>query len=370
MSKNKIQIDGFRMHQAILKEFYLLRDESFSRPPASAYVVYLSLLKQLDLEKNQRGILKEFNLSEYARKLGISYSTLYSGKKWLEKHHFVAELIDSSGFPVLQLKDVEKYNIPEKGNNLNYLIIPHALFETNILAEFVRTSNPEAIELLFSLLNQFRTGLSKMENPKIQAVKQARTMKTLKKQLNKNSKGVRNILSIIEPLFEIKYEGINMKGHQVWINKVWISIKEECVKEESNEFKVDHLIAMLSHELTYFFDWHKIAFKPRDQKDVMISFKQEVINILKHFNDDKNIFDRDKFIKKYFIDCLDKIEEYIDINKKKFKSFKIKSIGAMFRMFFRKNLATALKKLPYEIVHDAKIKEYTLTGITPDRLAL
>ncbi|WP_211705217.1 hypothetical protein, partial [Mycobacterium tuberculosis] len=58
----KVKIDGFKMHQSLLKEFYLLRDQSFERPPASAYVVYLTMLKQLDAEKNQRGILKEYNL--------------------------------------------------------------------------------------------------------------------------------------------------------------------------------------------------------------------------------------------------------------------------------------------------------------------
>ncbi|MDA6151454.1 hypothetical protein OSK18_28640, partial [Escherichia coli] len=60
------------------------------------------------------------------------------------------------------LKDIEKCNNPgvEEGK-LNYLLIPHSLFETNILAELVRTANPEAIELMLSLFNQFRTAMSK-----------------------------------------------------------------------------------------------------------------------------------------------------------------------------------------------------------------
>ncbi|KAB7673132.1 hypothetical protein [Bacillus sp. B1-b2] len=180
MSKNKIAIDGFRMHQAILNEFRFIRDESFSRPTASSYVVYLTMFKQLELENNSRGILREYNLAYWSKKLNISYSTLYSGKCWLEKNHFIKDTIDHAGMPVTILKDVEKYNKPEEGNELNYLIIPSALLETNILAEFVRTSNPEAIELIFSLLNQFRTGFSKMQGDSFESVKMSCTIKTLK----------------------------------------------------------------------------------------------------------------------------------------------------------------------------------------------
>ena len=47
MKESKIRIYGFKMHQAILKEFHFLRDQSFERPPASAYVVYMTMLNQL-----------------------------------------------------------------------------------------------------------------------------------------------------------------------------------------------------------------------------------------------------------------------------------------------------------------------------------
>ena len=72
MKESRIRIDGFRMHHAILKEFHFLRDQSFERPPASAYVVYMTMLNQLQVEQNQRGMLKEYNLSYWAKKLGIS----------------------------------------------------------------------------------------------------------------------------------------------------------------------------------------------------------------------------------------------------------------------------------------------------------
>ncbi len=362
----KVKIDGFRMHQSILKEFHFLRDQSFERPPASAYVVYLTMLKQLAMEKNQRGVLKEFNLSYWAKKLQIPYSSLYSGKLYLEKYHFVKEEIQN-GAAVLVLKDIEKHNNPgaEEGK-LNYLLIPHSLFETNIFAELVRTSNPEAIELMLSLFNQFRTAMSKREDIDLKILRQSRNMSTLKKQLNKNAKRVREVLALLEPLFHIQYEGLQYRGNQVWIRKVWITLKEECVKEQSSEeFKVDNLIAMLSHELTYFLDGHKLKYRPRDQFDIMISFKQEVYDKVK-FIKNNDSFNLEKSIKRYFLDCIDSIGTYINEQRALRSTFRIHSLGALFRKAFRKDFISLLKKIPYELIHDAKVEQFLLTGEKPD----
>ena len=365
--KNKIRIDGFRMHHAILEEFRFLRDESFERPPASAYVVYMTMLNQLQVEQNQRGVLKEYNLSTWAKKLGISYSTLWGGKKFLEDHHFVKEEIHE-GLPVLVLKDVEKYNTPEhNGGVLNYLIIPHALFETNILAEFVRTSNPEGIELLLSLLNQFRTGMSFSNTGEVEKIRQERTMRTLKTQLNKNAKGVRKTLSVLEALFFIEFTGIEIRGKQIWIKKASFSLKPECVEENTDEFNVNSLMAKLSKELSYFLDGHQIKYKPRDQIDVMISFKQEVVNKLNYLMDeDKESFTvRDRFIKDFFLETIDQIGTIIHKEKERKGSFHFYSIGAFFRMAFRNYLPESLRKVSYNLIHEAKVREFSITGQVP-----
>ncbi|MFJ7977928.1 hypothetical protein ACIQZI_19960 [Peribacillus sp. NPDC096379] len=368
MTDSKVRIEGFRMHQAILEEFRFIRDQSSERPPASAYVVYMTMLKQMHIEQNQRGMLKEYNLSTWSKKLGISYSTLWGGKRFLENHHFVKEEI-REGLPVLVLKDVEKYNTPEhNGGVLNYLIIPHALFETNILAEFVRTSNPEGIELLLSLLNQFRTGMSFSKTSEIDKIKQERTMKTLKLQLNKNAKGVRKTLSVLEALFSIEFTGIELRKKQIWIKKVSFTLKEECVEESTDEFNVSPLMAKLSKELTYFFEGHQINYKPRDQIDVMISFKQEVINKLNYLKDDDEIHYtiRDQFIKDFFLETMDQIGAHIHTEKNRKGSFHFYSIGAFFRMAFRKYLLGALNKIPYGLISTAKIREHTITGRIPE----
>jgi hypothetical protein len=366
-SLKKIKINGFRMHQAILKEFHFIRDQSFERPPASAYVVYLTMLKQLDKEKNQRGMLKEYNLSYWAKTLKIPYSSLYSGKQYLVKFRFVEEQIHND-LPVLVLNDIEKLNNPGgmEGGELNYLLIPHALFETNILAEAVRTKNPEAIELILSLFNQFRTAMSKKDSIEINLLRQSRNMATLKKQLNKNAKKVREILSILESLFDIEYEGVQYRGKQLWVRKIWITLKESCVKEQNaEEFKVDHLTAMLSHELTYFLDGNNMKFKPRDQFDIMISFKQEVYDKLKIIKDGEG-FHLEKAVKRYFMQCMDSLEDYIQQQREEHKTFKIHSLGAIFRKTFRHQLSAFLKKIPYELIHEAKVEHYKKTGEYPD----
>lgn len=363
----KIKIDGFPMHQAILKEFHFIRDQSYERPPASAYVVYLSMLKQLDKEKNQRGILKDYNLSYWSKELNIPYATLYSGRKYLEKHNFVKEEIHND-LPVLVLKDIEKYNNPgmEEGK-LNYLLIPHALFKTNILAELVRTSNPEGIELMLSLFNQFRTAMSSRESIELAKLRQARNMSTLKKQLNKNAKKTREILRLLEPLFKIEFDGLEFRGKQIWVKKVWITLREECVREQNEEeFKVAHLTAALSHELIYFLDGLNVKFKPRDQFDVMFSFKQEVYDKVKIIKDDEK-FQLNRFVKKYFLQCADEIGTYIMKKRRETKAFKVNSLGGLFRSVFRNNLGSFLKaEVPYGLLHDAKVDHYVQTGKLPD----
>lgn len=193
-------------------------------------------------------------------------------------------------------------------------------------------------------------------------------MKTLKRQLNKNAKGVRKTLSILEALFSIEFSGIEYRGKQIWIKKVFFSLKPECVKENTDEFNVNSIMAKLSKELIYFLDGHQIKYKPRDQIDVMLSFKQEVINKLNYLLDEDNVSYtmRDQFTKDFFLETIDQVGTHIHKEKQEKGLFQFYSIGAFFRMAFRKYLPSALKKLPYELIHNAKIREYTINGQIPE----
>jgi hypothetical protein len=100
----------------------------------------------------------------------------------------------------------------------------------------------------------------------------------------------------------------------------------------------------------------------------MISFKQEVMKKLNYLvdEDDVNFNTRDRFMKNFFLETMDQIGIHIHMEKQRKGSFRFYSIGAFFRMAFRKYLPGALKKIPYELIHNAKIKEYTLTGQVPE----
>lgn len=374
--KSKFKISGFRMHQYILEQMRLVNEGSY-RFTASAYAVYLSMLYQLHIEKNARGILKEFNLAEWARKLNIPYSTMYDGFKFLERHKFFEERIQD-GYPVLVLRDIEKLNNPQRMKysyigqkegtpTMNYLIIPFALFETNVMAELVHHSCPEGFELIFSLLNQFRTYMSTKNELKSEDLQKDRLMSTLKKKLGKSSaKSVRAVLDILRPLFNIEYEGVEIRGYQIHIKKVWFQLRPECILEESSEeFNINQLTALLSHELNYFLDGHKIKYKPRDQISIMFAFKQEVYNLVKNINNEEQ-FDLMPKLKNYFLQCIDDVGDYVQKKKGEMGDYKIHNLGAFFRKVFRSNLSKLINSIPYEIRFDAKVDHFRKTGSFPD----
>jgi hypothetical protein len=201
----------------------------------------------------------------------------------------------------------------------------------------------------------------------VEKIKQERTIKTLKKQLNKNAKGVRKTLSVLEALFFIEFTGVEIRGKQIWIKKASFSLKPECVEENTDEFNVNSLMAKLSKELSYFLDGHQIKYKPRDQIDVMISFKQEVVNKLNYLMDEnKESFTiRDRFMKNFFLETIDQIGTIIHKEKERKGSFHFYSIGAFFRMAFRNYLPESLRKVSYKLIHEAKVREFSLTGQVP-----
>ena len=81
--------------------------------------------------------------------------------------------------------------------------------------------------------------------------------------------------------------------------------------------------------------------------------------------DKKNFTVRDRFMKNFFIETMDQIGSLIHTEKQRTGSFHFYSIGAFFRMAFRKYLPGALRKLPYEMIFEANLREFTITGQEP-----
>lgn len=189
-------------------------------------------------------------------------------------------------------------------------------------------------------------------------------MSTLKKKLGKSSaKSVRAVLDMLRPIFDIEFEGVQIRGNQIHIEKVWFQMRPECVQEENVEdFNIKQLTALLSHELNYFLDGHKIKYKPKDQISIIFAFKQEVYNRLK-FIDGENGFDLIPKLREYFLVCMDDVAEYLQTKKKE-----IHNLGAFFRKVFRNNLPKIVNEIPYGVRFDAKVNYFRETGEFPEFL--
>jgi hypothetical protein len=369
-NRQKVRIYGFKFPQALLEDIRIYQEQNKIQIPASAYAAMIALLKQIHREKTTKGEVQEFNLPAYASECNMSYSTLYVGFKFWMKHGFIHESINSAGMPIYVLQHANEYFNAEQ--DLNYFIVPHSLFETNIIAELVRTSNGKAFELILSLLTQFRHGVATIDHTdKIEEVKQVRNISTLKRQLGKRSKGVREALELLAPLFHIDYVGLQYRGHQLWIRQVEFSLKPDCVIENSDAFEVSPLISEFSKQTETVLTDLNIKYKPRDLFDIMISFKQEVITVLKYIakndGEQSDYSARDSWIEGYFYRCLGSFETKIrdQFNQKDTFQF-TKSIGAYFRTVFRNNLNNYIEQvIPTDSIREANMKEYVETGRVP-----
>lgn len=374
LTQQLVKIDGFRFPHQLLEDFRSFQADTGIQVPASAYAVLLSVLKQIDIEKNGKGQVQEFNLAAWGRQLDITYSSLHAGRVFLETHGFLHEEILPSGIPVWVINNFQSYNTPElpNGQDLNYFLVPHTLLDTNIVAEFVRTSNPKAFELMFSLFNQFRHGIAKLEKKdELTLLTQERNISTLKEKLGKRAKAVREVLATLQPIFDIQFIGTEFRGKQIWIRKVLFQLKPECVKENTDEFFVEPLLAQFQENTLYILDGLKLRYRPRDLFDIMLSFKQEVLEIIKYVtNTDKGEYQysyRDGWIESFFYRCLTKFEEHIRKQREEGRIFTFRSsMGAYFRTIFRRELPTAIKTIPNDILHVAKYNEYIATGEVPE----
>lgn len=373
--KQNVKIHGFRFPQQLLEDIREFQKETGIKFPASAYAALFAILKQIHHEHSATGELQEFVLASYSKEFKVAYSTMYSGYKFLEAHNFISESI-KNGEPVVVLANFKEYTTPElREHKLNYFTIPHTLFQTNIVAEFVRTSNGRAFELLLSLLTQFRHSVAKVDKVgKVSELTQTRNMSTLKRDLNKRAKSVRLVLETLESLFNVKYVGMKVRGVQLWIDKVIFSLKPECVIENTDEFEVSPLVSSFSENTEYILSRNQVKYKPRDLFDIMISFKQEAINVLKYImkedvSEEFNKFsERDSFLQSYFYQCLYAFEERVaDLKKTEVKFTIKKSLGAYFRTIFRHNLKSFVEThIDYATyINTANFREYESTGKIP-----
>ncbi|MCA1064582.1 hypothetical protein QTG56_23535 (plasmid) [Rossellomorea sp. AcN35-11] len=360
-----MKIEGVKFHQEILERFRLYSEacDPALRPKASAYATYLCLLEQCAKEYNSKGVVREFSLVRAAEKTGVPYGSLYDGLQYLNEQKFVSEEIHN-GKSVWVLCDVERLNAPQRQGGLktkismNYFPVPKVIFETNILKELVRTSNANAFNLLFGLLNQFRVGLAYKSIESTDQLTQTYNMKTLKHILKKNAKGVRNVLDILSPIFDVHFDGVSARGKQIWIKRVQFNLKEECLKDDVDEYKVDSLMAKYNQDLIYFLDTNEVPYRPStDLRDIVLSFKQEVIDRIKEVRGENNSFEmRDKWIREVYQSAIAQIDEKVHKMKKYFGKVVIYTLGGYFRKAFRRAVDNHYKNAPAGLFFDVKLQ--------------
>lgn len=369
--RQDVKIYGFPFPQQLLEDirnYQIKHDVTF---PASAYAALICVLKQIHEEGTQLGEVQDFNLAKYSKKLDIAYSTLYTGLKFLERHGFVYDAFNRAGNSVYVLHNYVKYQ-GQKAENRNYFNVPHSLFETNIMAELVRTSNARVFELMFSLLTQFRHGVAKVsELGKVEEIVYPRTMSTLKKELGKRSKGVRDAITLLEPLFNIRYVGLTFRKEQKWIKKIEFTLKPNTVVENTDAFEVNPLVNELQGTTESLFDEIGLSYKSRDLKDIMVSLKHEVIDVLKYVTKDddefKDFSERDSYIQSFYYSSLRYFRNHLDkLQRQKVTFHFSKSIGAYFRTIFRNSIIPFIKEhIPGHLIKEANMKEFMATGKTP-----
>lgn len=318
--KQSYNVTGFRFNVQLLDRM------KACMMPSSSWVVFLTLLAEAD----QKGIVTEYSLSEWSSTLDISYNTLYKGLKSLEKCNFVTEVIINE-LPYLKINEYEELNrsfsIPSEMSNkksLNYFKVPRSIFDKGILKELVRSNHVKGITFIFTLLNRFRVAI---KNGNTQSVLPY-LMNTLKREISKReAKSVRTYMSVLSKLFDVEAVDVEERSNQIRIKKYIIRLREEDIVEpESFNFK--QLLAKYGESLVDFLYTHGFRHTKKDTRDILIAFRQEVINSVLHFEEEKG----QVLLRDIFLTSLEGIEK----QKKLVPQFAIKKLGAYFRTTFRK----------------------------------
>lgn len=368
------KVSGFKFQQQFLDDFRLVAQKTEDRITASSLTVFLTMMAEIDEQKRADGVLTDYNLSKWARRLSIKPQSLWNGYQILLKNRFIEEII-FNGRPAIIVRDYADYDNPAK-NKLNYLTVPHMIFDTSVLRDLVRISCPNGIIFMLEVLNQTRTRLGRDLKGKHTDISFNYNMDSLKKKLGRRAAGVRRVLDILSPVFHIKATNTkiytvnprsNKKVHtQVWIKGYQIGLKEEfyVVKKDDNK-KTHQLMALANKSMIHYFKLLHIPFSQADKNDFVTVFRFEVIEklkILSHYSQHKMDYIDES--KKLLIKLFERLEE----SAKKDEPIKIRSIGG----FFRSRLIDLFDyhvfysgEVDYSIIHDAKVAYYQEKGVIP-----
>ncbi|MCR6784314.1 hypothetical protein, partial [Bacillus thuringiensis] len=300
---------------------------------------------------NDIGLLpRDFKLSFIANASDIAYTTIHTGFQSLLTAGLVREKFIDGRIPVYELCNYARLNRTyretdkQQSEKLSYSRIPNYLLETKILKQLVSHRDSKGILLLLELCNTFTRKLGGENRESIENFEVTRTMKYLKKTLGRNAKKVRQYLDIIQPVFpfiaarkEIRKPNGNRLTRiketieQILISHFTVRMTAECVVENQNKL-IRQQEARMRKEAKDRLNSLKLALSTKENKDIIVAYKNEVSKIAQFIKDARDIKTFMTYTMTYALD------EFEGIMRK--PGGKVNVIGAFMRAKFRESLSS------------------------------
>ncbi|MES1051619.1 hypothetical protein FOA24_20415 [Bacillus thuringiensis] len=342
MTKQKFLVHGPKFFNGLLKQ--LKREDELCELPASSLAVYVGMHYMV----NDIGLLpSDFTIQQLAEKIGLPYTTAYTGFEILLQRELVREVIMKNGLPVYEICNYALNNRTKREGNqecmgLSYFRIPKTLLDTNILRELVTHRDRKGIYLLLDLCNNFTHELYKQSHEGVEQYTLTRTMKFLKGYLKKNAKKVREYTDLLSPIFQFEASHTTVREanekritrirkavNQILVPKFTVRISTSCVVENTdadikqNEAKMRKEAVSRLKSLGY-------PLSNKDRRDLVVAFQNEISKIAYVL---ENKTARTQLMTYTMCYALDALEQYVKTTSKK-----VKTIGGFVRTKLRESL--------------------------------
>lgn len=343
----KFKMNGFKFFDAPLNFFHLDLKENPNPIPASAIAVYIGLhsICEADGSISPQIGEKHFNISKFAEKMNMPYSTISTGFNELISRNLVTEVLigdEGKEVPVYNIRDYDALNgmsnnmpiLPTdkksnegiynaenaKGPKIHgYFSVPFELMNTNVLANLVKKRDRRGLIELLQLFSGFTRDLNRKSKEKLDSYVLPRNIEGLKTRLNRSAAKIREFFDIISPIFKVDFNfstrnpvlsrltRIRKAVKQIWVRQFKIRLSEKCVVENDDFTKTREHEALLRDEATHRLRALGYAPKKAQSNGIKYAFKDEVMSIAQYI-DDLSI--KHHFMEYAMTDALDQLENY------------------------------------------------------------
>ncbi|MEK3993042.1 hypothetical protein [Robertmurraya sp. FSL R5-0851] len=312
--------------------------------PASAVCTYV--LFHLECDDLGRVHANSFSLTKFTKMTGIPSSTLYGGMEALFQRGFIQEVIVKNQ-PYYEIIGYSTWNTPEfnihsgREEGLNYFRIPYKITEGSALKRLVSSRDAAGIIMLLDLFNAF-TRLVNLKGKKAEEGL-TRRMGYLKQKMKKTALKIRQWAEIIEGLFTFEPVGVAERRPrkdrltvrkqnnpvQVFIEKFKVTINPSLIAELEDTYDTQQVEAAVRKEVSFKLVEEGIKHTQKDIRDILGSVKQEVIDVMKYYNE--SIPRRNKVIFDVFNSAFGQFIDFYKDKKENDPENQVRSIGAFIR---------------------------------------